>query len=283
MNAALSFLTRRMTICTPSPAPTAPGVQLRSLRRSDCSIAAAHIIAGLLLGFALTGVQGQTANPATAASSAPVFTKTPLSTPSRPLWSELTNAQHASLKPLATRWDSLSEAHKRRWLALSKNYASLSTAEQHTLHGRMTEWAALTGRERVQARLNFAEVNQLAPDERTAKWETYQALSDEDKRKLADNASVRPRGAAVPVRPVAAQKLVQVPPPPRKGEHGPRIQLAPPAGIGLTTSKPGVPDSVPAAPVPNPGVTTSAATAPVPISPVTVPMVRMTDQPSSAP
>lgn len=283
MNAALSLSTRRMTICTPYSVPTAPGVQLRSLRRSARSIAVAQISAWLLFGFALIGAQGQTANPATAASSAPVFTKTPLSTPSKPLWSELTNAQHASLKPLATRWDSLSEAHKRRWLALSKNYASLSAAEQHTLHGRMTEWAALTGRERVQARLNFAEVNQLAPDERTAKWETYQALSDEDKRKLADNASVRPKGAAVPVRPVAAQKLVQVPPPPRKGEHGPRIQLAPPAGVGITTSKPVVQDSAPASPAPNSGMTTPAATAPGPISPVTVPMVRLTDQPSSAP
>ena len=272
-----------MSIYTLPPVPTAPDVKGRMSRRSRCAKAVAQISACLLFGFALIGAQGQTTSPAAAASSTTVFTKTVPLTPSRPLWSELTNAQHASLKPLATRWDNLSEAHKRRWLALSKNYANLSPEEQHTLHGRMTGWAALTGRERVQARLNFAEVNQLAPDERKARWETYQALSDEDKRRLADNASIRPRGAAVPVRPVAPQKLVQVPPPPGKGEHGPRIQLAPPAGIGLTTSKPGVPDSAPAAPVPNPGVTTSAATASVPISPATVPMVRMTDQPSSAP
>jgi len=206
----------------------------------------------VLLGVALSGpvAQAQTAKlPATVALA-----------PTKPLWSELTALQQTALKPLETHWDFLTESHKRRWLALSRNYFSLSAEEQHTLHGRMTEWSALSGRERVQARLNFAEVKQLAPNERKAKWEAYQALSEEDKRKLADNAPLRPRSTAVPVRPVPAQKLVQVPTPPRKGEHAPRIELAPPV---LTT----------------PPVTVVPAPVPAPV----IPMVRMTEQPSSAP
>jgi len=277
-----------MPFRTPLSVTTAFGAQLRPPYRLHMSNAVIWIGACLLLGIVLAEAHGQTARPAASTSSDNHPAKTPAPAPFKPLWSELTSAQQASLKPLATLWDNLGEAHKRRWLALAKNYSSLSSTEQNTLHGRMTEWAALTGRQRMQARLNFAEVNQLAPDERKAKWETYQALSDEDKRKLADNASVRPKGAAVPVRPVAVEKLVQVPPPPRKGEHGPRIQLAPPTAIGQNlpkpgTSKPGASETMPAAPSPSPGVSPSATVVPGSTSATAAPTIRMTEQPAPAP
>ena len=48
----------------------------------------------------------------------------------------------------------------------------------------MTEWAALSPQQRAQARLNFAEIKRLPADERKAKWEAYQALQPEEKRKL---------------------------------------------------------------------------------------------------
>jgi hypothetical protein len=146
----------------------------------------------------------------------------------RPYWNELTAEQQQELQPLASHWHTLNAGHKRKWLALSRNYANMSADDQTTLHSRMIEWAALSNQQRAQARLNFAEVKRLPADERKAKWEQYQALSDEEKRRLAERAPAKPRGAAIPVRPVPAQKLVAVPAVTPAGQHTPRIMLAPP-------------------------------------------------------
>ena len=101
---------------------------------------------------------------------------------------------------------------KRKWIALSKNYTSLPPAEQGKLHSRMTEWVALSPQQRTQARLNFAETKALAPDDKKAKWEAYQALSPEAKQKLAAQQPVQPvMGAAPAVKPVAPAKLVTSP------------------------------------------------------------------------
>lgn len=163
-----------------------------------------------------------------AAKSAPA--KTAAVTPSKPLWKELDLAQQQALRPLAPHWDDLSASHKRKWLALSRNYKAMPADEQTLLHSRMTEWVALSPQQRTQARFNFAEVKRLPADERQAKWAEYQALSDEEKRRLAERAPARPRGAAVPVRPVAAQKLVPVPAVTPKGQPTPRLERAPATG-----------------------------------------------------
>jgi hypothetical protein len=127
-----------------------------------------------------------------------------------PAWRDLNPAQQQALAPLASAWDGLSEGHKRKWLALSRNHAKLSPAEQAIQHSRMKEWAALSQQQRAQARFNFAEVKQLPADERKAKWEAYQALSPEEKRKLAEGAPAKPPGVAPTIRPVPARKLAPV-------------------------------------------------------------------------
>lgn len=84
------------------------------------------------------------------------------------------------------------------------------------MHSRMNEWVALSPQQRAEARLNFAKTKelskQLTPEEKKAKWQTYQALSPEEKQKLAAKAAARPAGAATAVKPVAPQKLAAVPP-----------------------------------------------------------------------
>ena len=83
------------------------------------------------------------------------------------------------------------------------------------MHSRMNEWAVMSPQDRATARLNFAKTKelskQLTPDEKKAKWETYQALSLEEKAKLAANGSPKPAGAATAVKPVPAQKLAVAP------------------------------------------------------------------------
>jgi hypothetical protein len=144
--------------------------------------------------------------PSLAKSGAKVHSKQP----TRPLWTELTPAQRQALAPLAPTWDTVSEAQKRKWLALSRNYPSMSGAEQEKLHSRMSEWAALSPQQRTQARLNFGQTKQLSPDDKKAKWEAYQSLSPEEKRKLAAGAA-KPPATAAAVKPVPADKLATVP------------------------------------------------------------------------
>lgn len=134
---------------------------------------------------------------------------------SKPIWAELNPLQQQSLMPLASSWNGISEAQKRKWLEVSKSYPSLSAADQAVMHSRMNEWVAMSPQQRAAARLNFAKTkelsNQLTPDEKKAKWETYQALSPEEKAKLAANATPKPAGAATAVKPVAPQKLAVTP------------------------------------------------------------------------
>ncbi len=133
-----------------------------------------------------------------------------------PAWSQLTPPQQQALAPLASSWNTgMSEPQKRKWLEISKNYAALTPQAQATLNSRMNEWVTLSPQQRAQARLNFGKTlelsRQLTPEEKKAKWEAYQALSPEEKQKLAATASPRPSGAATAVKPVAPQKLATVP------------------------------------------------------------------------
>lgn len=122
-------------------------------------------------------------------------------------WADLTAAQQASLKPLGETWNTLSEPQKRKWLSLSKNYAKMPPSEQSKLQSRMTEWVALSAQQRTQARLNYAQAKAIPPDQRQSKWREYQALSPEEKRKLASNAVPAPKGAAPELKPAASSPL----------------------------------------------------------------------------
>lgn len=128
-----------------------------------------------------------------------------------PSWFELTATQKQALHPLAEHWPFLSQLQKRRWMVLAQSFASLPAPEQSKLHERMAEWASLSAQQRNQARLNFAKAKQLAPDNKRAQWEAYQALTNEEKRILAAGAGPRPLGAATALQPVPARKLAQIP------------------------------------------------------------------------
>lgn len=185
----------------------------------------------------------------------------------KPLWNELTTSQQQSLRPLEPHWNTLNIGQKRKWIALSRNYATMSADDRVTLHSRMIEWAALSNQQRTQARLNFAEVKRIPADERKSKWEQYQALSEEEKRKLAERAPAKPRGAAVPVRPVSTQRLVTVPVTAASGQHTPRIQLAPPpSGTATVPATLSVSTTPERATLPS-AITTPATPAPAPAPP----------------
>ena len=131
-------------------------------------------------------------------------------------WALLTPAQQLALQPLAKSWASLSNGQKRKWLEISLNYPSLSADDKAKMHSRMSDWAALSPRARAEARLNFASTQelskQLSTQEKQAKWQAYQSLSSEEKRKLAESGVRPPVGAALPARPVPEKKLATLAP-----------------------------------------------------------------------
>lgn len=246
----------------------------------------------MVAALALLPAASASAQPGTAPTgSSEANGKTPAT--SKPLWTSLTPGQQAALKPLAPYWNSIGGVQKSKWLALSRNFDSMKPEDQATLHSRMSEWATLSAQHRALARLNFAEVNRLPADERKAKWEAYQALSEDEKRDLAERAQVRQPSAALPVRPVPERKLAPVPQSTSllgKGEHSPRIQLAPPAGPATPAASsapvaaappPAAPASTPVPPAAEAQIPAPAASAPE--APATIPPVRTTEQPSSAP
>lgn len=176
------------------------------------------ILAALSTSASCALAQGVAATPPLAKSPAKISTSAaPVKNPvapraaSKPTWQDLTPAQQMSLKPLAANWGTLGEAHKRKWIAVAANYPSLAPAEQVKLHSRMSEWVSLSQQQRAQARLNFAESKQLTPSQKAATWQAYQALSPEEKQKLAISATPKPVGAAAVAKPVPTQKLAVVP------------------------------------------------------------------------
>lgn len=145
---------------------------------------------------------------------------------SRPAWQDLTPSQRLSLKPLAANWNTLGEARKRKWIAIAASYATLSPAEQAKLHSRMTEWVSLSQQQRNHARLNFAESKQLTSSQKTATWEAYQALTPEEKNKLAISAPPKPAGTAAATKPVPPKKLATVPLTMEKPKQTPKISAS---------------------------------------------------------
>ena len=105
----------------------------------------------------------------------------------------------------------MGEGQRRKWIAIAKNYPTLSEADQKKLHSRMVDWANLSPADRQLARLNYAQTKSVPKEDRAANWEAYKALSDAEKQKLAAAATAKPVGAAVAPKPASSGKLAKVP------------------------------------------------------------------------
>jgi hypothetical protein len=146
-------------------------------------------------------------------TSAPTTSANPKKPESSPSWQSLSASQKKALAPLQKLWPEISEAQKRKWLALSVNFSDRSDEEQVKMQARMKDWAKLTSQQRAQARLNFAEVQQVTVDERKTKWEAYQSLSSDERQELSKKHMGVPNSAAIATRPVPPQKLAVLPVP----------------------------------------------------------------------
>lgn len=178
-----------------------------------------------------------------------------------PPWASLTTRQKEALYPLANRWALLSEVQKRNWLNLAAGFHALSPEEQAKMLARITDWASLSAQQRSQARLNYAAAAKLSADDRRAQWEAYQALSDDEKKRLAAKAGPKPKGAATAIHPVPPKKLASVP---AAASAPPAVpnppKILPPAAFTPPPALPPPPVVVETAPV----VVPSAVSTPLP-------------------
>jgi hypothetical protein len=223
------------------------------IARPDAMRASCLALAAWVLGAVLTGAYAQPAVPAKVPLPAAAASKAAKAT-GGPAWSELSAPQQQSLAPLAVQWGTISEAQKRKWIALSQNYPKLAPDEQAKLHSRMTEWVALSPQQRTQARLNFADTRKIPPDDKKAKWEAYQSLTPEERARLAADAKPKAAGAAAAVKPVPPQKLAQVPPKAKADQKERTRTAVPPGQVGQNTllpPKPVVANPAPASPPSN--------------------------------
>lgn len=104
-----------------------------------------------------------------------------------PRWQDLRRTQQFSLKPLESAWSSIDAEQKLKWLEIAQRMPTMPADERARIQLRMAEWVMLGPIERGRARFNFQEAKQqLTPEQRRAQWKAYQALSEDEKRQLAD-------------------------------------------------------------------------------------------------
>ncbi len=178
-----------------------------------CTLLAAF----LAVSPAKSAPSSQPSQPQTVAAPAPVPGKAGGPVEARTSsWQRLSPAERQALAPLSGAWDQLSPTHRKKWLEISRNFPSLQPQEQAKMHQRMREWATLSAEDRARARLNFGKTAEIAREltaaEKLAKWQAYQALTPEQRLKLAEQAKPRNLGAAPAAQPVPAQKLAVLPP-----------------------------------------------------------------------
>lgn len=135
--------------------------------------------------------------PKTVVKAAPVTSKASAAAV-HPLWNELTPAQKLALTPLAAEWDALDGFRKKKWLEIGAKYSTMKPDEQQRMQERMREWAKLTPDQRRVARESFARTKKLDAQQKSAQWEKYQQLPDEQKKKLAADASAKTPVARLP-------------------------------------------------------------------------------------
>ncbi len=114
-----------------------------------------------------------------------------------PRWATLSPAQQQVLAPLGREWHQIDAARKQKWLEVASRFPTLPMEERARIQARMAEWARMSPAERGRARLQFQETRLLSPAERQARWLEYQALPDDQRRKLVQTAKAQTSPAAI--------------------------------------------------------------------------------------
>ena len=140
--------------------------------------------------------------------SAPASARATVKPLDKPLWKDLSHPQQVALEPLMAEWDRMDLIRKQKWLDIANRYAAMKPDEQQRVHERMRDWIKLTPDERRLVRENYARVKKIDPSGKTAQWEQYQQLPEEQKKKLAADAAIKKQVANLPSKPQTSVKTV---------------------------------------------------------------------------
>jgi hypothetical protein len=160
---------------------------------------AAAMLGAVASAAAQPPAPGKVQPPAAKAQAAhPAAPKGPPKSYDKPLWRDLSAQQQAALEPLSGEWDQMEGVRKRKWLEMAAKFASMKPEEQQRMRERMREWVRLTPAQRNLARENYNRIRKIAPtrSQKAATWQSYQQLPEDEKKKLAAQASGRKRAAA---------------------------------------------------------------------------------------
>ena len=240
------------------------------------TIAALALLAVIV--YALSGQEAPAPTPAASLAGAPVatsaasvagasavigagkhavtVTKTTLD---KPLWKDLTPMQQQALEPLTAEWDKMEGLRKKKWLEIANRYSSMKPDEQQRLHERMREFIKLTPEQRRQVRQTYARTQKLDPGEKSAQWEQYQQLPEEQKQKLAAAANAKKQVANLPT---PSQSKIKTVPPIKAG-----VKIPDAGGPSIPAAAPVTTTAVNATPTPTP-LPPASNVQPVPVSPV---------------
>ncbi|WP_426078906.1 DUF3106 domain-containing protein [Janthinobacterium sp. PSPC3-1] len=205
---------------------------------------------GAVLGAcALAGASWVYANQ-DAPPAAPAATPVPALKPAAPAvpvknagklqWASLSRAQQAALQPLAGEWNKLDAPRKQKWLDIANRFASMKPDEQARVHERMRDWIKLTPEQRRTVRENYARAKKIDPSQKSAQWEQYQQLPEEQKKKLA--AEAVPKKVPVTRPDIRPPAVITVPPAPTVPVPAPAVPVTVPAAPVVT---PATPSSLP--------------------------------------
>ncbi len=112
-------------------------------------------------------------------------------------WNTLSEDQRSVLTPLEEDWGSLSLNRQKKWVEVANFYPKMEEADRITLQSRMSAWAGLSTKERQRARDNYLRTLKISPEKKTAAWENYQQLTDEEKKLLADKRAASAKRTTV--------------------------------------------------------------------------------------
>ncbi len=112
-------------------------------------------------------------------------------------WSALNEDQRLILAPIEQDWESLGLSRQKKWVEVANRYPSMSETEQNTLQSRMSQWTELSTKQRQRARDNYLRTLNISAEKKAAAWESYQQLSAEDKKLLAQKRAQTSKPSAV--------------------------------------------------------------------------------------
>jgi hypothetical protein len=112
-----------------------------------------------------------------------------------PTWAELSPAQQQALRPLERNWNTVDAESKRQWLSVAPRFERMSPDERARAQQRMNDWGSLSPQQRRDARAAFSGAQELSSTERRQRWDDYTALSEDQKKRLANSAAPATTGA----------------------------------------------------------------------------------------